>query len=319
MNDKTKKTLSFAENLYCRFQDDEVPAMGAQLTYYLILAIFPFMIFLVALIGYTPFTTWDLLDALKKVLPQSNSQVLVDAIRNMQNNRSGALLSFGIIGALWSASSGVNAIIKALNKAYDEPETRPFWKVKGLSLLVTLVLTLVLVSSLALLVFGRWLGEWIFRTFALPDFFDELWSVAQFAFPIVIIALVFTAMYKYVPNRHLKFKEVLPGALVATVGWIAASGLFAFYVSNFGNYTKTYGSLGGVIVLLTWLYISSIIVVLGGEVNATLAFDREGKSKPECKKYTHSISNAWDKISRRRSRSRKRNDKKNKVPPHVPT
>lgn len=312
-----KKTLRFAENLYCRFQDDEVPAMGAQLTYYLILAIFPFMIFLVALIGFTPFTTWDMLDALHKVLPQSNSQVLVDWIQNVQNNRSGALLSFGIIGSLWSASNGINAIIRALNKAYDEPETRPFWKVKGLSLVVTIVLTLVIVSSLALLVFGRWLGEWIFKTFALPDFFDEVWSVAQFLIPIVIIALVFTAMYKYVPNRHLKFKEVLPGALVATIGWIVASGLFAFYVSNFANYTKTYGSLGGVIVLLTWLYISSIIVVLGGEINATLAFDREGKSKPECKKYTHSITNAWHKV--KNWRSPKRGEKGKKVPPHVHT
>lgn len=318
MDKKTKKkTLRFAENLYCRFQDDEVPAMGAQLTYYLILAIFPFMIFLVSLIGFTPFTTWDLLDATKKVLPQTNSKVLVDWITNVQNNRSGALLSFGIIGSLWSASSGINAIIKALNKAYDEPETRPFWKVKGLSLIVTIVMTLVLVCSLALLVFGRQLGEWIFKTFALPDFFDELWAVAQFVIPIVIIALVFTAMYKYVPNRHLKFKEVLPGAIVATVGWIAASGLFAFYVSNFGNYTKTYGSLGGVIVLLTWLYISSIIIVLGGEVNATLAFDREGKTKPECKKYTHSITNAWNKA--KNWRSHKKSGKEKKIPPHVPT
>ncbi|MEK0316457.1 YihY/virulence factor BrkB family protein [Cohnella sp. 56] len=318
MDKKTKKkTLRFAENLYCRFQDDEVPAMGAQLTYYLILAIFPFMIFLVSLIGFTPFTTWDLLDATKKVLPQTNSKVLVDWITNVQNNRSGALLSFGIIGSLWSASSGINAIIKALNKAYDEPETRPFWKVKGLSLIVTIVMTLVLVCSLALLVFGRQLGEWIFKTFSLPDFFDELWAVAQFVIPIVIIALVFTAMYKYVPNRHLKFKEVLPGAIVATVGWIAASGLFAFYVSNFGNYTKTYGSLGGVIVLLTWLYISSIIIVLGGEVNATLAFDREGKTKPECKKYTHSITNAWNKT--KNWRSHKKSGKEKKIPPHVPT
>ncbi|CAI6086015.1 YihY/virulence factor BrkB family protein [Cohnella sp. JJ-181] len=314
---KKKKTLRFAENLYCRFQDDEVPAMGAQLTYYLILAIFPFMIFLVALIGFTPFTTWDLLDALKKVLPQANSQVLVESIHDMTDNRSGTLLSFGIIGSLWSASSGINAIIKALNKAYDEPETRPFWKVKGLSLIVTVVMTLVLLSSLALLVFGRMLGEWIFKTFALPDFFDELWSVAQFVIPIVIIALVFTALYKYVPNRHLKFKEVLPGAIFATLGWIVASGLFAFYVSNFANYTKTYGSLGGVIVLLTWLYISSIIIILGGEINATLAFDREGKSKPECKKYTHSITNAWNKV--KNWRSHKKEGKGKKVPPHVPT
>lgn len=312
-----KKTLRFAENLYCRFQDDEVPAMGAQLTYYLILSIFPFMIFLVALIGFTPFTTWDLLDAINKVLPKSNSQVLVEWIDNIQKNRSGTLLSFGLLGSLWSASSGINAIIRALNKAYDEPETRPFWKVKGLSLIVTIVLTLVIVSSLALLVFGRWLGEWIFKTFALPDLFDDVWSVAQFVIPIAIIALVFTAMYKYVPNRHLKFKEVLPGALVATIGWIVASALFAFYVSNFSNYTKTYGSLGGVIVLLTWLYISSIIVVLGGEINATLAFDREGKSKPECKKYTHSISNTLNKVKNWRSNHRR--DKGKKVPPHVHT
>ncbi|MBB6674991.1 YihY/virulence factor BrkB family protein [Cohnella nanjingensis] len=279
------RTIRFAEHLYCRFQDDEVPAMGAQLTYYLILAVFPFLIFLVALIGYTPFTTADMMDAVSKLLPDLSNQVLAETLDGIQNNRSHTLLSIGMIGTLWSASSGVNAIIKALNKAYDEPETRPFWRVKGLSLLCTVILTVVIFLSLALLIFGRWLGDRLSDFFSLPAFFDEVWAVGQFAIPVVIIAVVFLFLYRYVPNRHLTFRSVLPGALFATLGWILASSLFAFYVNNFGNYTKTYGSLGGIIVLLTWLYISGIIIVVGGEINATLAFDAEGKAKPDCKKF----------------------------------
>ncbi|MCC3377627.1 YihY/virulence factor BrkB family protein [Cohnella sp. REN36] len=284
-----QRTLRFAEKLYCRFQDDEVPAMGAQLTYYLILSVFPFLIFLVALIGYTPFTTADMMDAVSRLLPDLSNQVLADTIEGIQNNRSHTLLSIGMIGTLWSASSGVNAIIKALNKAYDEPETRPFWKVKGLSLLCTVILTVVIFLSLALLIFGRWLGERLTGWFSPPAFFDNVWAVGQFVIPVVIIALVFLFMYRYVPNRHLTFRSVLPGALFATLGWILASALFAFYVNNFGNYTKTYGSLGGIIVLLTWLYISGIIIVMGGEINATLAFDEEGKTKPNCKKFAPEV------------------------------
>ncbi|MFC4809139.1 YihY/virulence factor BrkB family protein [Paenibacillus sp. GCM10023250] len=281
--------LSFAKQLYRRYQDDDVQAMGAQLTYYLILAFFPFLIFLIAVLSFADLTVNDVIDRIRPVMPQLSAQTIADALKAIQDSRSGSLLSFGLLVALWSASSGVAAIMKALNKAYDVEETRPFWKVKAYSLVFTLVLAVVIGFSLVMLIFGRVIGDMLYRETHLPGSIDAVWSIAQFAMPIAVTAVVFAAMYLYVPNLRLRCREVVPGALFATFGWIAASLAFSYYVNNFGNYSKTYGSIGGIIVLLTWLYLSSIILVLGGEINAVLHFDRNGIAKETGKQFAVSI------------------------------
>jgi membrane protein len=291
---QTSKFMSFVQNLYCRIQDDEVPAMGAQLTYYLILSFFPFLIFLISLINFTPLTSGEIINGIMRVLPTTSFTTITDVLAQIQQAKSPTLLSIGGIAAIWSASKGVDAIVKGLNKAYDEEETRPFWKVKGLSVLFTIVLGLVILSSFVLLIFGKIIGEQIFKFIHLPGFFTILWAIAQIVIPLAIMAAVFTGLYAIGPNRHLKIKEVLPGALFTTIGWVATSLLFSFYVNNFGNYTKTYGSLGGVIVLLTWMYLSSTVIIMGGEINATLAFDREGKTKAACKKFSLPLSKLWN-------------------------
>ncbi|QHT63811.1 YihY/virulence factor BrkB family protein [Paenibacillus lycopersici] len=277
--------LSFSKHLYCRFQDDDVQAMGAQLTYYLILSFFPFLIFIIALLSFADLTVKDVIDRIAPVMPQVSAQTIGDAFAEIQKARSGPLLSFGLLVTIWSASSGVGAVIKALNKAYDIEETRPFWKVKAYALLFTVVLALVIVFCLVMLIFGRVIGDMLYRYARLPGNFAAFWQFAQFALPIAVMAIVFAALYLYAPNLRLRFREVLPGALFATFGWIATSLAFSFYVNNFGNYSKTYGSIGGIIVLLTWLYLSSIVIVLGGEINAVLHFDRNGKTKETNKQF----------------------------------
>ncbi|WNQ10493.1 YihY/virulence factor BrkB family protein [Paenibacillus aurantius] len=284
---KRMSLQSFANNLYCRFQDDEVPAMGAQLTYYLILSFFPFLIFLIALVSFMPFlNSGEIIGSISRMLPQTSNETIRSVLDEIQQSKSSTLLSVGIITTIWSASKGIDGILKALNKAYDEEETRPFWKVKGASIMFTLLMAVVIVFTFGMLIFGKWIGEMIFKFLHVPAFFDIIWSIAKYVLPLGMMAAMFVLLYRFIPNRHLSFREVLPGALFTTVGWIVTSLLFSFYVNNFGNYTKTYGSIGGIIVLLTWLYISSIIIVLGGEVNATLAFDREGKTKDSCKRFS---------------------------------
>ncbi|WP_225446394.1 YihY/virulence factor BrkB family protein [Paenibacillus rhizovicinus] len=278
--------LSFSKHLYCRFQDDDVQAMGAQLTYYLILSFFPFLIFIIAVLSFADLTVNDVIDRIRPVMPQVSTKTISDAFTEIQNSRSGSLLSLGLLVTLWSASSGVGAVMKALNKAYDVEETRPFWKVKAYALLFTIVLALVIVFSLAMLIFGRVTGDMLYKQTRLPGNLDAIWSVAQFVLPVAVMAIVFAALYLYVPNLRLRFREVIPGALFATFGWIITSLAFSFYVNNFGNYSKTYGSIGGIIVLLTWLYLSSIVIVVGGEINAVLHFDRHGKSKEYNKQFS---------------------------------
>ncbi|QJC52970.1 YihY/virulence factor BrkB family protein [Paenibacillus albicereus] len=275
----TTRAVELGKNLYARFQDDEVPALGAQLTYYLLLSFFPFLIFLVSLLGFLNLNGDELIADMIAIMPAEGGDTVRTILGEVSTGGSGALLSVGMIGTIWAASNGVNAIIKGLNKAYDEEEDRPFWKVRGLSLLATVVLAVVVILVVVLLVFGRGIGEFLFEWLSYPAGFEATWAIIRYVLPLAAMVLVFTLLYWITPNRRLTFRQALPGACFASLGWVVTSVAFSFYVSQFGNYTKTYGSLGGVIVLLVWLYLSSIIIVLGGEINAALHFGSEGVEK----------------------------------------
>lgn len=280
-----KQILAFTEDIYCRVEDDDVTALGAQMTYYFILAFFPFLIFLLTLVGYTPFTAEEVLGTIAGFLPETSYRMVSDILQEILAQRHDALLSIGMIATYWAASSGLTALIKGLNKAYDEEETRAWWKLRVLSLLFTLALAAVVLFTLALLVFGHFLGTHVFRLLAYPDNFETVWGFVKYGIPAIGMVVVFLLLYRYIPNRKLTFTGVLPGSLFASIGWISISQLFSFYVNEFGHYTRTYGSIGGIIALLIWLYLSSIIVLLGGEINAALQFKREGRNKPVCKSF----------------------------------
>jgi membrane protein len=265
------KIVPFSKDLYQRFRDDDVPALGAQLTYYLILSFFPFLIFVVSLMSFVQLSGDSVVAELIRLLPEQTGKEIQSILQEVTNNSRGTLLSIGMIATLWSASNGVNAVIKGVNKAYDAEESRPFWKVRAISLAATVVLALTILLAIVLLIFGEVIGEFLMDGFDFPVGFRLIWGTLKYVFTILFMIVVFSLLYWIVPNRKIRFKTAVPGALFATFGWIASSLLFQFYMNNFGNYSKTYGSIGGIIILLIWLYISSIIIVLGGEVNATLA------------------------------------------------
>lgn len=283
------KKMDLFQIMVCRFQDDDVPALSAQLTYYLLLSFFPFLIFVGTVLSFTSFSADEALLRLSLILPDMSNKTISDVFHEIEQTRSGSLLSIGLIATLWSASNGVNAIIKGLNKAYDQEEDRAFWKVRLLSIATTIVLAVAILLSFVMLVFGSKIGEWLYVTARLPGDFSAVWTWAQYAVPLLVIWTMCCLIYSYLPNVRLKFREVIPGALFATIGWIVASLLFSFYVNHFDSYTKTYGSIGGIIVLLIWLYLSSIIILLGGELNAALHFIRSGKLKKPCKMFALSI------------------------------
>ncbi|WP_127581866.1 YihY/virulence factor BrkB family protein [Paenibacillus koleovorans] len=282
---KKRSPFGFARQLLFRVRDDEVPALAAQLTYYLILAFFPFLIFLISILGFVRLSGEDAISIFIRLLPVETGDTVSEIVHEVSGDKSEALLSIGMIATIWAASNGINAVIKGLNKAYDEEENRPYWKVRGISLLSTLVLVFVILLSMLMLIFGRAMGTYLFELLHYPAGFTPIWLLLKTVIPLASMVGVFLLLYRMTPNRRLTFREVLPGALFTTVGWIATSMLFSFYVNHFGNYSKTYGSLGGVIVLLIWLYMSSMIILLGGEINATLAFDRDGQHKPMGKKF----------------------------------
>ncbi|KWX71437.1 YihY/virulence factor BrkB family protein [Paenibacillus jilunlii] len=269
-NSAAGRAFSFSKQLYQKIKLDDVQGISAQLTYYLILSLFPFLIFIMTLIGYAHISVEDKIRDLEQIMPGEAISIIEEIVKDVAEGRSQALLSFGMLATLWAASKGINAIIKGLNRAYDIEESRVFWKIRGIAFLATLFIGLVVLLSILLLVLGTWLKTQVFLLIDLPYGFQKIWDLLQYAVPLFVMFAVFTLLYWIAPSRRLTLKEVMPGAMFATLGWIITSILFSVYVNQFSNFTETYGSLGGVMILLIWLYISSIIILAGGEINAIL-------------------------------------------------
>ncbi len=258
--------MSFLKELAWRFFLHEGPSKSAELAYFFLLSLFPFMIFLLTLIGYLPVKTGDVIGLIEQYAPEDTMSVIEETL----NTGNRGLLSFGIIAALWSASNGLNAIVRAFNHAYEVEENRSFIMVRLTSLLLTAAMVFTILVALLLPVFGRAIGHFIANLDGTPEMFLAAWSALRWGISPLVLLIVFTALYFFAPNKRLSFKFVLPGAVVATAGWILVSMLFSYYVSEFANYSATYGSLGGIIVLMIWFYLSGMMIILGREINALL-------------------------------------------------
>ncbi len=256
------------KHLLTRIQDHEVTALAAQTTYYLVLSFFPFLIFLITVISYTPLLSQEIIYELEPFLPDETFQLVMDNVQNILESRSGALLSTGMLLTVFLASNGVAALVKGINKAYKTDKKRPFWKARGMAVLLTLAFTLLILISLLLLVFGQLIGTYVFDFMGLPELFKDIWGLVRIVVPLASMIVMFTFFYKVGPQNKVTLRESLPGAIFSTIGWLVLSFGFSYYVNHFGNYTVTYGSIGGIIVLLIWLYLSSIVIILGGEINA---------------------------------------------------
>jgi membrane protein len=267
---KYKKILLFIKKLYFKILHDEIPALGAQVAYYLILSFFPFLVFLVTIVSYTKIVTPDSLNLISGFLPHSVFELINDIVQNVIKSRNTAFISLGMLATVWSASAGVLAFMYGMNKAYKKKETRPFWQVRALSILFTLGLSVIIIFSIVLVVFGELLGNHLSYILHLAGMSNIMWDIFRYAISLITLLIVFILFYLYIPNCKLPVKSVLPGAMLSTIGWIALSAGFSFYINNFSNLSKIYGSIGAAIALLIWLYWSSIIVFVGSELNVLL-------------------------------------------------
>jgi membrane protein len=277
--------LKDLKELVTRAIDDDITALAAQVTYYLLLSFFPFLLLLLSMIGYSDLKSNDVLVYLSQIMPKSSFDLIYTTVIDVFDSKTVNLLSLSLIGLIWSGSSGFRAIIKGLNKAYDEKETRAYWRTLIISISFMIGLALVIIAAVALLVFGQTLGGIFVDKFNVSSNFILNWDIIRYLVTLCGMVFIFAALYHFTPCRRLTWKEVMPGATFSTLGWLISSLGFAYYVNNFNNYSSVYGGIGGVIVLMLWLYITSIIILLGGEINALLAFEREGKEKPKCKKF----------------------------------
>jgi membrane protein len=282
MKTRLRKDL---KNLVYRFRDDDVTALAAELSYSLLISFFPFLIFVITLIGFSNLKSADVLFGLEQILPYTLYQMVKSTVVQVVETRNHNLLTLSFILTIWISSTGFKAVIKGINRAYDEPERRSAIRLEITAILCTFALALIIFLTLALLVMGQILGINLGMFFGHPVEFEKAWDVFRYLLILSAMIFVFAALYRYTPSRKMTWLEVIPGAVFATLGWVAASMVFSFYVNNFGNYMNIYGSIGVIIMLLTWLFLTSVIIITGGEVNATLAFDHEGKVKKIGKKY----------------------------------
>lgn len=271
--------LTFIREMARRFQKDEIPRLSAELAYYFLLSLFPFLIFLITLLAYLPIPHEDLLSIIRQYAPKEAIHLVEANVHRVVDEQNGRLLSLSIIGAIWSASNGMNAIVRAFNRAYDVVENRPFLVARGMSVLLTLGMIFVIIVALVLPVFGKMIGLFLFSAFGFPATFLMIWNAMRWVISSLILFVVFTVLYYFAPNKKLRCANVVRGAIFATIGWIITSLAFSYYVNHFANYAAMYGSLGGMIILMVWFYLSGMIIVLGGEMNAIFDCEREGRKR----------------------------------------
>jgi membrane protein len=269
------------------FREDNLTDWAAALTYYAVLAIFPALIVLVSILGLVgDSATQPLIDNLGTVAPGPAKEIFTSAIENIQGGQgaAGVLFVVGLLGALWSASGYVSAFMRASNSIYDMPEGRPVWKTLPVRVGLTIVLlTLLAISTIAVVLTGG-LAERVGDVIGLGSTAVTVWNIAKWPVLFLIVSFMFALLYWAAPNvKHPGFRWISPGGILAVLGWLIASAGFAFYVSSFGSYNKTYGALGGVVVFLVWLWISNIVILLGAEFNAELERGRaiEDGMRPE--------------------------------------
>ncbi len=265
---KNSTMHKYINQLIFRYKDDDITGMSAQITYYLILAFFPFLIFLINLLSFTNLSSELLITGIHKFIPDEIGNLVKNIVVQTLQNKSKTLLSLGMLGSLWATSKGIFAIMRGLNKAYDVDESRKFIKLNLVAFLSTIGVIAMIMISMIMIVLGEIIGIYIFSLLGAMDLFNIVWAVSRYCIPTILMFATFSLLYKYVPNKKLKSRNIRVGAIFATIGWIMTSFLFSFYVNNFGNYEKVYGSLGGMIVLISWLYLSTLIILIGGELNA---------------------------------------------------
>jgi membrane protein len=265
-----------------RFQEDNLTDWAAALTYYAVLSIFPALLALVSIVGLVvdPDTLTRVLnDGVEKLGPPSATDTFAEPIRSFSRNRgtAGVLLAVGLAGALWTASGWVGAFMRASNAIYSTDEDRAFWKRRPLQLLVTLGMVLFLALLLVGLVVTGPVARDVGDTLGIGDAAVSVWDLAKWPALLLLTTVMFASLFHIAPSERVRrFRLFTPGSVLAVLLFVLASAAFALYVANFGSYDQTYGTLGGVITFLIWLWIANLAILLGQELNAEAARDRPG-------------------------------------------
>ena len=275
-NNKKLSKIEFILTLITKSQKDDIFALASQMAYYLILSFFPFLMFLFTLIGFSKFNANDILKLLNSLIPISVSELIENTIKEIVNYQSTGLLGVSILLTIWTASSGFRAVLKGVNKAYNvHDKKRGFIKRSIISYISTILLALTIIATLALLVFGEIIGNRLINLLPFHDLVLVIWNLFRYGLILIVLIFVLATIYKFAPSKKIKWQDAFPGAILTTFGWLIISLAFSFYINNFNNYSRIYGSLAAVFILMIWLFLISIIFLFGLEFNSVLSITRK--------------------------------------------
>jgi len=261
-----------------RFQDNAATDRAAQLAYYFVFALFPFLFMLVTLAAYLPVkdTLNQLLSRLDPLMPDEAMNIIRGQLTSLISRQRPRFFTFGLVLAIWSASRGVDALRTSLNLSYDVKESRPWWKVQSIALIVTAATSVLMLLAIAGLALGSSLGMWLATKLHVDQFWAVLWGWLRWPITAAGVMLVLSLLYYFLPDVKQQWRYITPGSVMATILWLLLTWVFSLYAENFGSYDKTYGAIGGVIVLLTWFFITGLVFIVGGELNAILEHASDG-------------------------------------------
>jgi membrane protein len=272
----------FFRRLYREVVDDAITDSAAQLSFYFLFSLFPFLVFLVTLTAYLPMrgVIDGVIERVAYVMPASALELLRGHLEALVGETRPKLLTGGFLITLWTASRGVDALRKALNLAYDVPESRPFWKTQGIALVMTACSTALILTAFSMFALGGRVGELLAERLEVSTQFHMLWAWLRWPFTMLVVMLAAAVNYYVLPDVKQQFKFITPGSVVGALLWLFSTYAFTQYVEHFGRYNVTYGSIGGVVVLLLWLYLSGLVLIIGGEINSVIEHaSTEGKAK----------------------------------------
>ncbi|MGH9685605.1 MAG: YihY/virulence factor BrkB family protein [Candidatus Acidiferrales bacterium] len=264
--------MDFARELWGEVQDDNVLDGAAVLAYFFLLAVFPAALFALSLLPSLsiPHLQQAILDLLRQVLPNQSANLFEVTVRYVESRGSAELLTFGLVFTLWSASTGVYAIMEQLNIVNHVKDRRPFWKVRGTAILLMLFCFLLAIGSLSLVIFGGVLQSWVASIIGWSQLLLVFFATLRWIIIAAGLLLALAVIYRFGPDGNLRFRYISPGNVVAAILIALASIGLRFYVSKFGNYSATYGNLAAMIILMLWMYMAGIALLVGGEIDAIL-------------------------------------------------
>lgn len=278
------------KRVWQQINEDDVFGRAAQLSYYFLLALFPLLLFLMTLLGLFADTGSELrkslLSYLGQIMPSSATELVQKTITEVSGHAGGGKLSFGVLAALWAASNGMGAISETLNVAYNVKESRAWWKVRLVNVGLTIALAVLIVSALALTLYGHRIANSIAASYGLSAAFTVTWNIVQWPIVLFFVLVSFNLIYYFGPDvKEQSWKWITPGAIIGVILWLLVSFAFRLYLSFFNSYSATYGSLGALIIMMLWFYLTGAAILVGGEINSEIENAAAKAGAPDAKEH----------------------------------